>query len=232
MKVSKTIFGIAALLALAVSGQAALFTSLDWKLSLPGNPTALDSSSVNPSNATVTARFRGNNNTYYFGQGPGGGGGYFGPPTGLWDVNNGDLLITLSDKTAHTPLDYTLIITHFVDNQLYPGTAIFSGPGLSSSNPNYTSVSRTVVVPQSGNMGGYWAADTYTWSQVSISNDAAVSLDIIPGSGSGGAMLFDEVQFSINGDLIPIPEPGIIQLAASSLLVLGLSSWFRRNRKA
>jgi hypothetical protein len=79
-------------------------------------------------------------------------------------------------------------------------------------------------------MGGFWAADTYTWSQVSILNDAAVSLDIIPGSGSGGAMLFDEVQFSINGDLIPIPEPGISLIAATGLVVLGLVSRFRRQR--
>jgi hypothetical protein len=51
---------------------------------------------------------------------------------------------------------------------------------------------------------------------VSISNDAAISFDIIPGSGSGGAMLFDEVQFSINGDLVPIPEPGISHIMYST----------------
>jgi hypothetical protein len=225
MKANKTILRISSLLLMALTSQAATLTTLDWKLSLAGNPTALDSSSVNPSNATVTATFNGNNNTYFFGAGPGGANSYFGPKTGLWDVNNGDLLITLN-QTALTPVDFTLVITHFIDGLLYPGTASFS------PFPNYTSSSRTVVVPQTGLMGGFWAADTYTWSQVSILNNAAVSFDIIPGLGSGGAMLFDEVQFSINGDLIPIPEPGISQIALTGLAAIGFGSWVRRKRKA
>jgi hypothetical protein len=187
-------------LALTLVAHAQEVTTLDWKLSLPANPTSLDStSSTNPSGATVTATFRGTNNTFYPGTAPGGSNSYFGPPTGLWDVNNGDFLITLN-RIAHVPIDVTLVITHFVDNLYYPGVVSFS------FFSNYTDASRTVVVQQTGNMGGFWAADTYKWSQVNVGNDTPISMDIIPGSGGGGALLLDQVQLVINGDLgYPLP---------------------------
>jgi hypothetical protein len=57
-------------------------------------------------------------NTLYIGTASGGSNGYFGPPDGLGDMNNGDFLLEL-DRTAHTPFNLTLVITHFIDNQLY-----------------------------------------------------------------------------------------------------------------
>jgi hypothetical protein len=223
MKPTRLIFNIVILLSLSLASRAATF-SFDWKLSLAENPTALDvNSSTNSSGVSITATFRGNNNTYFSGTAPGGANGYFGPPTGLWDVSNGDLLISVNSQPC-TPLDCTLVITHFVDGQWYPGIAT------SSPFSNYTSVSRTVVVPQVGNMGGYWAADTYTWNQVTEAFLVPIRFDIIPGTGNGGAMLLDEVRFEISGGFAP--EPGISQIAATGLVVFGLGCWFRRKRRS
>jgi hypothetical protein len=199
MRPFKLLVSTIAVLTLALTSHAAL-TTMDWKFSLPGNPTALDTNSTSLYGGGATATFYGTNNTYYPGTAPGGSNGYYGSPTGLWDMNDGHLLLTLG-FTSFDLVDLTLVITHFVDGQAYPGMAIFSGNGLPDSNPNYTGTSRTVVIPQWGNMGGFWAADTYTWSQVSLDVYKPFSIDIIPGNGYGGEMLLDEVQFTITGGL-------------------------------
>jgi hypothetical protein len=210
-------------LSLALTTRAATVNTWDWKFSASGNPTALDaSSSTNYWGGTVVATFRGTNNTYYVGTGPGGSNGYFGPPTGLWEVINGDLLLELC-RTAYTPVNLTLVITHFVDGQVYPGIAFFDGNGIESSMWNWTTASRNVVVPQVGNMGGFWASDTYTWSQVNFNRRLPITLDIIPGTGSGGAMLLDEVQFTIEGDLTFMPPPPTLALVVDRAFGLGIT---------
>jgi hypothetical protein len=83
------------------------------------------------------------------------------------------------------------------------------------------------VLPQTGNMTGSWVADTYHWSQVNLGNNT-ISLDIGP-SSSGVGLLVDEVQFSIGGNLMPIPEPGFSQLAAAGLLAFAMRYWSRRK---
>jgi hypothetical protein len=56
-------------------------------------------------------------------------------------------------------------------------------------------------------------------------------MNISPGT-AGTALLLDDVQFTIVGGLIPVPEPGVSQVAAIGLLAFGMVSWFRRTRNA
>ena len=225
MKASEIILSIGAGLSLVLTSQAQPTTNtLDWNFSFAGNPSPINASgTTNTSGGTPTATFVGNNNTYFFNTTPlGGANGYFGARDGLWDVNNGELDLSLN-RTAPSPVNYWLVITQFIDNQLYPGTVGFSVP-------NAQFVNRNVVVPQSGNMGGFWAADTYSWTGVSLPG-TPVTMNINPGT-IGTALLLDDVQFTISGVLIPVPEPGISQIAAVGLIAFGMVSWFRRTRNA
>jgi hypothetical protein len=132
---------------------------------------------------------------------------------------SGQIQLTL-DRTSVDPVDYTVVITQFADRNIYPGTLSFSLAGA-------TFVSETVVVPQTANMTGSWYEDTYQWSAVDLGGNAIV-LDIGPSSAIAG-LLVDEVQFSILGNLIPIPEPGVSQLAAAGLLAFAMRYWSRRK---
>jgi hypothetical protein len=225
MKLNNVIVSVIPCLLLALGGQAAAQTTLDWQFSTfgtgPANSvTNAPTTAVSPFGGTAQATVVGPLNTYFFGTGPGGATGPFGPPTGLWDVEgSGQIQLTL-DLSAGTPLDYTVVITQFGDRSFYPGTFSFSLPGA-------TFVSETLVVPQTGNMTGSWVADTYHWSQVNLGNNT-ISLDIGP-SSSGVGLLVDEVQFSIGGNLMPIPEPGFSQLAAAGLLAFAMRYWSRRK---
>ena len=221
MKASEIILSIGAGLSLVLTSQAQPTTNtLDWNFSFAGNPSPINASgTTNTSGGTATATFVGLNNTYFFNSGPGGASGYFGPPTGLWDVNNGELDLSLN-RTASSPVNYRVVVTQFIDNQLYPGTVGFSVP-------NAQFLNRNVVVPQSGNMGGFWAADTYSWTGVSLSG-ANFTMNLNPGT-AGTALLLDDVQFTI---VIPVPEPGVSQVAAIGLIAFGMVSWIRRTRNA
>ncbi len=227
MKASEIILSIGAGLSLVLTSQAQPTTNtLDWNFSSGGNPSPINASgTINPSGGNPTATFFGNNNSYFFTTVPGSGGanGYYGPPTGLWDVNNGELDLTLN-RTAPSPVDYKVVITQFIDapfGGLYAGTVGFSVP-------NAQFLARIVVVPQTGNMGGFWAADTYSWTGVSLLG-TNVTMNIKP---TGAALLLDDVQFTIVGGLIPVPEPGVSQVAAIGLIAFGMVSWFRRTRNA
>jgi len=88
-------------------------------------------------------------------------------------------------------------------------------------------VSETVYVPRTGSMIGSWYEDTYSWSDVNLS--PTVSLDISPGAGGSGALLFDEVRLTIVGQLGPVPEPSVGLITVAGLLALGVRSWLRRK---
>jgi hypothetical protein len=166
----------------------------------------------------------GPNNTYYFGAGSGGPNGVFGPPTGLWDVQGGGQIHLTLDRTSASPVDFTVVITEFADRSFYPGTISFSLPGV-------VHVGETVVVPQTGNMTGSWYAETYQWSQVNLGGNT-ITLDITPDiSVPGAALLVDDVQFSITGNLTVVPEPGFSGLAAAGLLAFAMRNWSQRKAR-
>jgi hypothetical protein len=219
MKLKTIIVGVVACLSLAVAAQAATTTNiLDWTFSTSANPSAPDAAtSINPDGGNPEATFTGNNNTYYFGAGPQ---GVTGSPTGLWDMENGQLQLSL-DLAAVGTVAYTLQIWQFADagRSIYPGAVSFSPSGGQF-------VSETVYVPQSGNMIGSWYEDTYSWSGVAL--DPSVSLDITA-SPVTGAVLFDQVQLTVVGDLVPVPEPSCGLMTLAGLLAFGMISWCRRK---
>lgn len=212
---------------LAVTAQAQTqTTTLDWKFSTAQNP-APPTTQENPTGGTATATFIEGNNTYYFGQGPE---GVFGTPTGLWSMDPLDgkapkLQLKL-DRTPVQSVDMTVVVTHFVDNSLYPGVLGFS-------LPNAVNLGRQVVVPQTGNMIGFWVADTFSWTGVTFPawggvNGAPITLDLFPGMANTGLFL-DEVKLSIFGAVSTVPEPMAGQLAGLGLVLFGLRSWLRRK---
>jgi hypothetical protein len=189
----------------------------DWTFSVAGNPASPNAATtINPSGGTANASFIGNNNTYIFGNAPG---GFAGTPTGLWDVQNGQVQLAIN-RTSVNPVDLTLVVTEFSDRSIYPGTMSFSFPGAQF-------VSETVVVPQTGIMTGAWYAETFSWSQFNLGLNP-ITLDISPSPANGG-LLLDEVQFTINGPLVAVPEPGYGALTAAGLLAFGIRSWLRRK---
>jgi len=230
MKLRQILVGIVPCLSLVLTSQAQTTNVLDWQFSTfsspsgatpPGAPTA--ATTINPSGGNPTANFPGvvsiNNYNYVFGTGPE---GLYGTRTGLWDMQNSQSQNTqLQLKLNLLPaslLDYTLVITHFIDSGgFFPGTFSFSVP-------NAQFDSRTAV---EGGSIGVWVADTYHWSQLSF--PGTIELDISPGAGNGH-LLLDEVQFIISGQLVAVPEPGISQMVATGLLAFGIGSWFRRKR--
>jgi hypothetical protein len=231
MKLNQIIIGIVPCLSLALTVQAApMVTTLDWQFSAAANP-APPTTEVDPSGGTATATFSGALNSYYFNSilDPPAGATYYGSPTGLWDVQNGQLELKV-DRYATAPLDYTLVIRQFVDSVNPQGGTLF--PGLTTFSVSGAQLdSRTTVVPQTGSMLGWWVADTYKWTQTSVAG--LVTLDITPGASGSGQLLLDEVQWTITGDLtatVPEPMPG--QMAAAGLLLFGICCWFRRKARA
>jgi hypothetical protein len=232
MKLPQLLVGIGTclLLAMAAQAQTTLLTTLDWKFSVAGNPSLPTASgTTNLTGGAATASFLGDSRKYhyYFGTGPN---GLYGTPTGLWamaplDGVAPELELKL-DQTPVDKVDLTLVMTHFVDNSVYPGAVSFSVPGVSF-------VDRQVVVPQTGDMIGVWVADTYSWTGVTYpvggdANGAPITLDLFPGM-SGTGLFLDEVKLSILGAVSTVPEPMAGQLAGLGLLLFGLRSWLRRK---
>ena len=221
MKLHQFAIGMVSCLSLAVASHAQTNT-VDWKFSVAGNPSAPTTSTTTN---VATATFVSGNNSYFFGTGPE---GLYGSPTGLWSMarlNQGEavLELKLAETVPATTADLSLVLTHFVDSgAFFPGTVSFS-----LANAIYEG--RTEVVPQTGDMVGAWFADTYRWDDVSFPLE--IALEISPGEGNG-SLFIDEVLFTISGELVPIPEPMSIQLAAAGLLVFGVGTWLRRRQKA
>ena len=219
MRLNRALLSLVSSVALVLVGQAQTTNSFDWQFSTADNPASPPTNSItNPSGGDPQATFTGPNNTYFFGSGPG---GLYGTPTGLWDVEAGQLTLTLN-RISVTTVDYTVVITQFADQgrALYPGTISWSVPGVQF-------ISETVKVPQSGNMIGSWYVDTYQWTDVDASS-GPITLDIGP-AAAGTGLLLDEVQFSIVGALAEVPEPGFGLLAGTGLLALAMRYWPRRK---
>jgi hypothetical protein len=216
MRLDRAFLGLVSSLSLALAGQAATTNILDWQFSTADNP-ASPTIAVNPDGGDPLATFSGPNNTYFFGTGPN---GLFGSPTGLWDIEAGQLALTLNLFSTQ-PVDLTVVITQFADQNraLYPGTISWSIPGGHL-------ISEVPVVPQTGNMIGSWYQDTYQWTAVDAST-FPITLDIGP-AAAGTGLLLDEVQFSIMGTL-QVPEPGFGLLAGTGLLALAMRYWPRRK---
>jgi hypothetical protein len=215
MKPKRIIASLATSLSLVVTAQAAVTTNvLDWTFSTFAITNAPDAAtSSNPSGGNPLATFFGNLNTYYFGTGPQ---GLFGPPTGLWDVEDGGhLTLSLNLAGQNQVVGYSVQIYQFADQSFYPGTLTL--------NPSGSFVSESVYVPQTGNMIGAWYIETFTWNSVVPS--ANLTLDISPGAGSS-AMLLDEIKMTVMTD---IPEPSSGLIAAAGLLAFGIRSWLRRK---
>jgi hypothetical protein len=213
MRLNRVFLGLVSSLSLALAGQAATTNILDWQFSTADNP-APPTIAVNPDGGNPLATFTGPNNTYFFGTGPN---GLFGSPTGLWDVEAGQLALTLQ-LSGVGPVDLTVVITQFVDQNraLYPGTISFSIPG-------GTLVNEVVAVPQTGNMIGSWYRDTYQWTAADA-GAGPITLDLGP-AAAGTGMLLDEIQFT----LTEVPEPGCGLLAGTGLLALAMRYWSRRK---
>lgn len=226
MKLQHILIGIAPCLFLAISAQGQT-TTLDWRFSNAANPASPTASgTTNLTGGAASATFVQGNNNYILGSGPG---GLYGTPTGLWAMDwSGTTAPELELKLDRTPVetvDLTLTVTHFVDNGQYPGT-------LSFSLPNSVAVGRQVLIPQTGSMIGFWAADTYSWAGVSYPawgdpNGAPITLDLFP--GLNGSLLLDEVKLSILGAVSTVPEPMAGQLAGLGLALFGIRSWLRRK---
>lgn len=218
MKQSHTSLCILAGLALVLTSQAQPVTQFDWKFSVSGRTNPPTEVVSNPSGAEATATILGSLNTYYSGSVPG---GLFGTRTGVWDIGNGAVELGVS-LGAISAVEFTLRVVQFVDDfGLYPGTLWFTAPNI----PGFTTASalssvRTVVEQKSGSMAGYWVQDTYQWS--ALGAPGPIRLDIAPGSGSGGAGLYDEIELTIKGGLTDAPEPGCLQLLALGLGALGM----------
>jgi len=222
--------GICLFSVIAASGQTTPLTTLDWKFSLAGSPSAPTvPGTTNLTGGAATATFTQGNNKYYFGKGPN---GLYGTPTGLWAMAPLDGVVPelelKLDQTPVSTVDLALTVTHFVDNSLYPGAVGFSVPGSSF-------VGRQVVVPQSGDMIGFWVADTYSWTGLNFplvgntsGNGSPITLDLFP-EFSGTGLMLDEVKLSILGAVSTVPEPMAGQLAGLGLLLFGLRSWLRRK---
>lgn len=226
MKLSRSSFCILTGLAMALSSQAQPVTQFDWKFSVSGRTNAPTEVISNPSGADATATILGSLNTYYSGTVPG---GLFGTRTGLWDIGNGSVMLGVS-LGAVSAVEFTLKVVQFVDDfGLYPATVWFSSPTI----PGFTTASaisstRTVVEQKTGSMVGYWVQDTYQWS--ALGAPGPIRLDVTPGSGSGGAGLYDEIELTIKGDLTSAPEPGCLHLLALGMGALVLR--FRSQRKS
>jgi hypothetical protein len=218
MKLNKAILSVAACGLLALTGQAATTNIIDWQFSVAGNPASPTAgTTVNPDGGNPLATFSGANNTYFFGSGPS---GLYGSPTGLWDVEDGSLQLTL-DLGGVGTAQYILEVFQFADSgrSFYPGTLTLSPEGAQF-------VSESVYVPQSGSMIGSWYEDTYSWSAVNLTSGITLN---ISGATPNTGILFDEVRLTVIGNLGPVPEPSSSLITAVGLLAFGFRSWLRRK---
>ncbi len=233
MKLPQNIIGLVSCLSLALAGQAAMVTTLDWQFSVAGNPSTptpngtvntsplgVASTTSNPSGGAAAATFSGQTVglTYYFGQPP--IQPDYGSAKGTYEMGGGQLALTLQ-STAAASLNYTLTVIQFTQGSFpLDGAMTFSVAGA-----NYGG--RTTL-DNSGSAGS-WVQDSWSWSGVNI-GAGTVSLVITP-TTSGGDLWFDEVKFGITGDLVAaVPEPIYTQaMAAVGLLAMGICSWRRRK---
>ncbi len=228
MKLEQVIGGLAVLLSGVVTVQADPTTTMDWEFSTSDNPaTVTPDTSVNPFGATGTAAIDQSNGDGYqagtlfeqYGQT-----GY-GTQTGLWDLLNAGTMELSLDKqaAAGATLSYTLTVDAFFSSPLsFPNIS----DAMTFSLPNAQQVSRTQL--NSGDKGA-WYEVVYSWNQVNTSGPISLTLTSPAGLGATD-LVIDRIQFSISGNLAPIPEPTVVQLGAVGFAALGLWSWRQRRQ--
>jgi len=206
---------------LAVACRADMLTTLDWQFSTIDNPASPDSSpsTVNPSGGVATATvFGATDPGYYFNARPGGA---YGARRGLWDIANGKFQLDLGSMTVAEgqALDYTVKIVQFSgDPGIYPASPIFSlGAAATHTRTTLETVS-----------AGDWVEDTYTWHVTPLSGP--LSLSILPDTAGGATptLLIDSIRWDISGNLMLIPEPSTITIAAGGLALLFVRNLRRR----
>jgi hypothetical protein len=219
VRFSKVLLSLVPCLSLVLVTQAETTNVLDWQFASGNNPAVpTAATTINPDGGSPLATFidsspSGNGINWSGPTRPGAG-----SPTGTWEVDFGQLLLTM-DVGAIGPVSYTLQVFQFIDN-----TGFFPG-NLSLSPEGSQLVSSSVYVPQTAGMIGAWYVNTYTWSAVSL--DPTIALDI---TGAGGnPILLDEVKLTIVGNLTQVPEPSCSLIAAAGLFAFGLRSWSRRK---
>jgi hypothetical protein len=239
MKLTRIVLSVVPCVCLAAAAQASV-TTLDWQFenagtlgsplaptpggTLPGNssPWTVASTTSNPSGGAPAATFSGASQHYYFGSIPGGDNGN---AQGIYDVGGPSttparLTLTLG-STSSSPLDYTLTVLQYNTQGAFPsdGRLTFSISGAVASGANPAVVQTT--------LNGQWEQDTWTWSGLSVSGPQTLS---ITPTSPGFDLFFDEVQWTINGNLTAVPEPVYAQsLGVVGLLAICIGSWLRRK---
>jgi hypothetical protein len=193
-------------------------TTMVWDFSTPDNPSVQQPAGAdNPFNAegTVTVDVGLGGGGYFSGVAFPEFPGFYGTATGVWDLLNGSVTVGLDQLagTAGGLLDYTLVLRQYVNNP--PGFPY--SPTLQFSIPGGNLVSQ-VAQETIASAGASWVVSTYSWQQVAV--DGFITLTVSTEENRG--LLLDSLSFSVMGDLVPIPEPGVMQLGVLGALILGL----------
>ncbi|MGD0538648.1 MAG: PEP-CTERM sorting domain-containing protein [Verrucomicrobiota bacterium] len=232
MKSTTFIGSLAVLVSGVTATQAAMSTTFSYDFSTGGSPPGTYSItpdvSINPSSATGSDVVNAGSGTgYYSGTfspelptDPTLGQNY-GTQTGVWDTLNGSLQLSVPQRQAVSTVSYTLTIDLYATGTGFPYSS-----GLTFSVPNSTlnsSVPISAVTPA----GGRWYESVYSWTGLTPSGPLSLS---VFGTLNNG-LLVDRVQWQILGDLAPVPEPTVVQLAAVGSVILGFAAWRRRQSK-
>lgn len=217
----------------ALCGTSAAFgadaeTTMVWDFSTPDNPSVQQPvGPSNPFNAEGTVSID---------VGLGGGGyfsgvaypefpGDFGTATGSWDLLNGSVTVSLDQlgTGAASPLDYTLVLRQYVNNP--PGFPYSAN--LQFSIPGGQLVSQ-VTEETIQSVGASWVVSTYQWQELAVDGQVTITLS----TDQNRNLLLDSLTFSVTGDLVLIPEPGVAHLGVLGALMLGLSNVRRSKQQA
>lgn len=222
MKAKLVLGGVAVLMSVPSVLAADPTTTMVWEFDNADNPAVVEPGPAeNPFSGIGTATINQGTGTGYwsgvFLDDPGLG---YGTPTGLWDILNGDVSLSIDlFASPGTQVTYELTVGQFVSPQNFP----FSSD-LSFSIPDGQLVSQSGV--ENTPNGGTWVESTYLWENLSVNGPLSLTLSSVTGAG----LLLDSLAISVTGSLVPIPEPSAAQLG---LLGLGMTLlWSARRRKA
>jgi hypothetical protein len=209
-------------LPLAFAAHGGMITILDWQFETSDNPAAPSAGiTSNPSHGVATFSISPAlpPATEYFGfKAPG-----YGDQQGVWKASTGGQITLDLQSRAVNPaasLPYTVQIVRFISQLNFPFT---SDLNFSLGAP----LTRTTSDPiQTVENVGSWVTDTYTWNVTPGTSPLSFTIAANP---SNRGMLFDRITWTIDGDLVAVPEP--VNLALAGILGVGFGSWgFRRIR--
>ena len=151
------------------------------------------------------------------------------PGGGVFDSAYGSFVLNVNARPAvpgTTQLTYTLEFDQFVTyppGTTFPYTGALVVSGVSSSP--------TVTQLATHGSEGYWYSYLYTWSGTPGAGPLHVTVAPdynIPNTSDIGA---DRIVWTINGDLVPVPEPALAgSLTAAGLAIFAV--WRLRRRAA